>query len=282
MKKKINFCLLLFLFCSINSFAQTSKSNTTPHLSKAQKVKDSIEFAKFKENHPEDFLHKRLAMKLIDGSYVVEGYTTLIEIKDNHLTDSVYHNFIPGMPDTSTITPFNDIKISDSKVKIEIFPLFPLLNGKNMDSAEITPEEPDLIVNNKIGKLPISNFDLNSRAIKLSVNGKIVFDWKPVENFVKQVSKFSEKSIGLNFRMFGYTYGYIICDTNVNLNDQLLIEIKNTNNNWMIDRYNITRVAASPKVVAIIPSVNQQIPTLKNDIFIAQKKTSRLNRLIEN
>jgi hypothetical protein len=68
----------------------------------------------------------------------------------------------------------------------------------------------------------------------------------------------------------------------VNLNDQLLIEIKNTNNNWMIDRYNITRVAASPKVVAIIPSVNQQIPTLKNDIFIAQKKTSRLNRLIEN
>jgi hypothetical protein len=282
MKKKINFCLLLVIVCSLSTFAQNSKANKTFHLSKEQKLKDSIEFAKFKKENPEKFLNERLPLKLLNGGYVVEGYTTLIQIKNNHVKGSVYHNFIPGMPDTSTITPFNDIKIADSKITVVLFPLFPIMGGKDIDSTEIISQEPDLIVNNKIGKLPVSDFNLNSRAIRVSINGKILFDWRPLESFAKQANKFSERFISLNLRQFGYTYGYAICDTNLNLNDQVLIEIKNTKNNWMIDRYNITRVPVSPKVAAVIPSVNNQISDNKIEIFIGQKKTSTLNQVKEN
>jgi anti-sigma regulatory factor (Ser/Thr protein kinase) len=276
MKKKINFCLLLVMFCSINTFAQNSNANKTLHLSKEQKLKDSIEFAKFKKENPEKFLYKRLPLTLLHGGYVVEGYTTLIQIKNNHLKDSVDHNFIPGMPDTSTITPFNDIKITDSKITVVLFPLFPIMGGKDIDSTEIIPQEPDLIINNKIGKLPVSDFNLNSRAIKITINGKILFDWKPLEGFAKQANKFSEKFIGLNLREFGYAYGYTICDTNLNLNDQILIEVKDTKNNWMIDRYNITRVAVSPDISAVIPVDKNGKILSKETISFNQKKNFSL------
>ena len=286
MKKKFNFCLLLSL-CSISAFAQTKKINKNNsinpiHLSKEQKLKDSIEFAKFKQNHPQDFLNERLPIKLLNDGFVVEGFSTLIQIKDNHVFDSVYHNFIPGMPDTSTVSPFNDLKITDSKINIELFPLVPIMTGNDADSIEVTLQEPDLIINNKIGKLPVGDFNLKSRAIRISINGKILFDWKPLENFAKNACKFSERVMSFNVRLFGYSYGYAICDTNLELNDQLLIEIKNTKNNWMIDRYNITRIAVSPKVAAVGPSVNNQISDNKNEMFIRQKKTSILNQVKEN
>ena len=57
MNTKFNFCLLLSSLFTINGFAQ----NATLGLSKEQKLKDSIEFAKFKKNYPENFLNKRLA-----------------------------------------------------------------------------------------------------------------------------------------------------------------------------------------------------------------------------
>jgi hypothetical protein len=66
-----------------------------------------MEFAKFKKENPEKFLNERLPLKLLNGGYVVEGYTTLIQIKNNHVSDSVYNNFIARMPDTSTVTPLN-------------------------------------------------------------------------------------------------------------------------------------------------------------------------------
>ncbi|MEO8853088.1 MAG: hypothetical protein ABI359_04870, partial [Ginsengibacter sp.] len=94
MKKKIKFCLLILMLFTIDTFAQ----NASLGLSKEQKVKDSIEFAKFKKNYPENFLNKRLPIKLIEDGYVISGFSTSIQITDNIVKDSVYHNFHPGMP----------------------------------------------------------------------------------------------------------------------------------------------------------------------------------------
>lgn len=278
MKKKINFCLFLLMFCSINTFGQYSKPNKTLELSKEQKLKDSIDFAKFKQNHPEDFLNERLPIKLLNGGYVISGYRTAIQIKNNQVTDSVYHNFIPGMPDTTTVNPFSNVKVTDENIEVNLFSHLIMSGGKDHDSAEITPIEPDLIVNNKMGKLPVSDFNINSIAIKISINGKLLFDWKSLRNFPKQAYKVSEKFLDFHGgSMYGYIYGYTICNTAMNINDQLLIEIKTTKNNWMIDRYNITRVTASPNISALIPIDKNGKLLPKETISLNQKKTLALN-----
>ncbi|MBS1735697.1 MAG: hypothetical protein JSS98_03740 [Bacteroidetes bacterium] len=287
MKKKINFCLVILILCSICAFAQKNPSNKSKSvnalLSKEQKFKDSAEFAKFKEKNPDRFLNKRLPIKLIGDGYVVEGFSTAIQMKGNLIKDSVYHNFYPGMPDTTTVSPFNDIKVTNSKINIELFSNLMMMGGKNRDSAEITSVEPDLIVDNKIGNFPISDFYLNSIAIKISINGKLLFDWKPIEDFSKKADKVSEKFLDFHEGgMYGYIYGHSICDTNLNINDQLLIEIKNTKNNWMIDRYNITRVEASPNILGIQPLNNKTNSANKGFTLISQKKTLALNPMKEN
>lgn len=278
MKKKINFCLLVLAFCSNKTLAQT---NTT-HLSKEQQIKDSIEFAKFKQTHPEEFLNERLPLKLLDGSYVVSGFSTGIQIKNNHVKDSVYHNFHPGMPDTSTVIPFNDIKVIDKSISINLFSHLLMTNEKKY-FHEITSLDQDVETSLKIGHFPIGDFSDNLTAIKISINGKLLFDWKAINKFPKQLYKTSSKfdSSGKGISMFFYSYGYNICDTSLNINDQLLIEIKNTKNNWMIDRYNITRVAALPDISAIIPINEKQNQTDKNVVTFSQKKISLLNQIKE-
>jgi hypothetical protein len=278
MKRKINFCMLFLILASINSFAQKTETNNSLHLTKEQQYKDSIDFAKFKQKHPEDFLNERLPTKLLDDSYVIGGFSTAIRIKNNHVKDSVYHNFNPEMPDTTTVIPFNDIKVTDSKINIDLFSHLIMMGGKDRDSAEITSLDPDYWPTAKISKLPFADFYFNSTAIKISINGKLLFDWQILNSFPKHSFKASEKFnvSGGSGSSFGFYYGYDICDTTLNINDQLLIEIKNIKNNWMIDRYNITRVAASPNISAIIP-INENKNQLNNFINFSQKKTSFLN-----
>ena len=253
------------MFFTIQTFAQ----NASLHLSKEQKVKDSIEFAKFKKNYPENFLNKRLPIKLIEDGYVIKGFSTNIQITDNIVKDSVYHNFHPGMPDTSTVIPFNNIKIAGSNLNINLFSHLVMMGGNHTDSSNIIPVDPNLIVNNKIGKLPIDDFDASATSIKILINGKIMSDWMPLKNFAKQSYEFSEKSFDFGgVKMSGYSYGYNICNLKLQLNDQVLIEIKNDKNNWMIDRYNITRVAAAPEISSFI------LPNGNKDFFVVGDKSS--------
>ena len=229
---------------TIDTFAQNASLN----LSKEQKVKDSIEFAKFKKNYPEYFLNKRLPIKLIDGNYVVQGYMTYLQINNNQVKDSVYHNFHPGMPDTTTVIPFNDIKVSGSQININLFGALILMGGDKYDSASVTSVVPDLM-----GKRKIGDFISDSTSVKISINGKIMSDWMPLKTFTKQSYEISEKALDFGgVKMSSYSYGYNICNLKLQLNDQVLIEIKNDKNNWMIDRYNITRVAAAPEISSFI------------------------------
>jgi hypothetical protein len=277
MKTKINFCLLLLTLLTINVFAQ----NANLELSKEQKVKDSIEFAKFKKNYPENFLNKRLPVKLIASGYLINGFSTGIQITDNIVKDSVYHNFHPGMPDTSTVIPFNDIKIVGDNLNLNLFSHIGLMGGNRTDSSMIHSLDNNLIVKNKVGTLPIGDFDANTTSLKISINGKVLSDWEPLKDFTKQCYEFSEKSLSYNVTMSGYSYGYNICNLKLQLNDQVLIEIKNDKNNWMIDRYNITRVAAAPKISSFIFSNGNKNIVVEGDKSSFEKKTLFLKQSIK-
>src|ERR1035437_8345621 len=269
--KQIIFLILLLLQYQVQGFSQTGKGQIT--LTKEQKLADSIQFEKFKKENPEFFLNKRLPIKLINGGYFVSGYTTGIRIINNHIQDSVYHNFHPGMPDTTTIIPFNDIKVTDQQISINLFSQLHLMGGKNYDSSSINPTEQEFEWRFKGKTIPFGDFLANTTAMKISINGKLLFNWKPINDFAKQVYKQYEKFNSHGGGMYSYDYGYDICDTTLNINDQLLIEIKNTKNNWMVDRYNITRVGITPNISAIISSGNKNMVAVTG-----QKKTLLLNR----
>ena len=257
MKQKLIFLIAIFLLLQ-NVFAQTP--NRTP-----EKIKqDSIEFEKFRKGNPELFLNKRLPVFLIDGSYEVSGYSTAIQIKNNHIKDSVYHNFHPGMPDTSTVTPYNDIKVTDARINVHLFGTLLIMGGSGYDSASITPVSMSYILSQDWIKKGISekkklsqfinDYKSDSTEIRISINGKLLFNWKKLSQFAKETYETSERFSRFgNAKMWGFNYGYAICDTTININDQLLIEIKEDKKGWMIDRYNITRVSAMPVISSLVP-----------------------------
>src|ERR1035437_10281171 len=154
--KQIIFLILLLLQYQVQGFSQTGKGQIT--LTKEQKLADSIQFEKFKKENPEFFLNKRLPIKLINGGYFVSGYTTGIRIINNHIQDSVYHNFHPGMPDTTTIIPFNDIKVTDQQISINLFSQLRLMGGKIMTPLQLHPLNRNLNGNLKERKYPLAIF----------------------------------------------------------------------------------------------------------------------------
>lgn len=264
--KKIIYLLFLVPLLHTAAFSQGAKKALT----KEQKLSDSIAFEKFRKENPERFLNNRLPVKLMDGAYAVIGYSTGIKIESTHIKDSVYHNFQPGMPDTSTVIPFSDIKVTDQHLAINLFSHLLLSGSKDRNSSSIVPvEESDI---KKNWNLPLGDFFTNEVLIKISLNGKLLFDWKSINKFPKYVYRISE-NFNHNGGMFDYSYGYAICDTNINIHDQLLVEIKSLKNNWMIDRYNITRVAASPNI-SFITSGDKVL--VNNENTLHQKKTSLL------
>ncbi|MGC4104628.1 hypothetical protein [Ferruginibacter sp.] len=243
-------------------------------LTPQQKKADSISFEKFRKNYPDEFEDNRPPTQLLDGSYSVAGYSSVIQLTNNHIKDKVYHNFHPGMPDTSTVNPYNDIKITDAGVQLNFF--YPgFASGPASFDAYITPVNRSFIKNNRIDGAPVNIIQKNMYSIRLSINGKLIYDWKPLNSFKETIYKSGSKwklpnstDIGESFE---YGQGWAICDTTININDQLLIEVKNDNNNWMVDRYNITRVAVSPTVSAVTGMDNKIIA----DSNSLEKKTSR-------
>ena len=86
----------------------------------------------------------------------------------------------------------------------------------------------------------------------------------------------TSKDKNIDFWVTQYTQGYHIADEHLKINDQLLIEIKSDKNGWMMDRFNFTRVAASPVVSSIIPTDEQNkiLPKEEAAVTLVEKKTS--------
>lgn len=299
-QKSITLLILILLFVNL-AFTQPNRS--------AEKIKqDSIEFIKLRTENPELFQNKRIPITLVDGNYYIKGFHSLgIRIVNNHVVDSVNHNFNLGSTETGII-PYNSVQVSDESISIDLLKSNVFTDGKNTDSAIIRKFDERDIKNGKIeGKLITSKgwrppfiefsksitnidsiqFDLvpfkaDSIKIRISINGKLLFDWMPLINFPLSSYYTSQKWLivkehkKLDFCFTQYGQGYHIADEHLKINDQLLVEIKSDKNGWMVDRFNITRVAASPVISSIIPTdeQNKALSKEKAIVTLVEKKTS--------
>lgn len=276
MKKSFILCLLMAVY-----FAGISQTETrTP-----QKIKeDKKGFEDFKKREPELFLNKRLPVKLKDGAFFVKGFGEIgVRLTNNHLVDSVYHNFHLGSTETGII-PYNNILVTESTASIDIIKTLVFTDASATDSSSITLLDTSAIqtgrLDNKafhfgdnysnfvvrqendepdsIAVKPISEKDIE---IRISINGKLLFDWTSLYQFPKNIFKSIQKWPPTKktgpFWVLGYGYGFHIADQPLAVNDQLLIEIKETKKGWMLDRFNITRVSVKPSIASIQKESNK-------------------------
>lgn len=309
MKQRI-FSLFIFAMLLCNySFSQVNPLFNT--LTPKQRAEDSLSYLKSKIEHPEMFLNKRLPVTLLDGNYYVPGYAAFgIRITNNHLIDSVYHNFNRGS-DGSGIPSYNSMQVTEEKVMIDL--MNPMFFGgySSHDSCSMLQIDPSHLKEGRIDNKPYSDnvkvtntvmnkynnffidtvgiqeFKGDSTEIRISLNGKLLFDWTPLDKFTKNVFKSASRwgpIKGEYMWTIQYNYGYHICDQNLKINDQLLIEIKDDRNGWMLDRFNITRVAAQPAISSVIPTDSKNIPLSKEEgkISVVEKKTSRLIQMLKS
>lgn len=289
------------------SFSQSNPIFST--LTPKQRAEDSLAYLKIRKEHPEIFLNKRLPVTLLDGNYFVSGYASLgIRITNNHLIDSVYHNFNMGTMG-SGIPPYNSMQVTEEKVTIDLMnPMF-FEGYQSADSCSMVQLDQshlkEGILDNKpytdkpghdgvmsqhnnffLDSVGIQEFKGDSTKIRISLNGKLLFDWTPLNKFTKNVFKSSSRMGPIKDNYFWtiqYHYGYHICDENLKINDQLLIEIKEDKKGWMLDRFNITRVATQPGISSVIPTDNKNIPLIKEDgkVSVVEKKTSYLALMLK-
>lgn len=299
-QKSIPFLICIVLLSNL-AFTQPNRS--------PEKIKqDSIEFVKYRNDHPELFQNKRSSITLADGNYYIKGFHSLgIRIVNNHVVDSVNHNFHLGSTETGII-PYNSVQISDENISIDLLSTNAFTDGRNTDSAIITKIDETSIKNgkidsklitskgwnpffikignsntkNKLDSIHIIQFKGDPTEIRISVNGKLLFDWMPLNKFPISTYYNTQKYLltkgdkKLDFWFTQYTQGYHIADEHLKINDQLLVEIKSDKNGWMMDRFNFTRVAATPVVSSIIPTDEQNKALVKEKavVTLVEKKTS--------
>ncbi len=268
----------------------------TPNRTPAEIIQDSLAFEKLKNEEPEIFLNKRLPTKLLDGNYYVKGFNAFgIRIVNNYLVDSVNHNFHLGSTEQN-IVPYNSIKVTEEKIAIDLIVSYFVSEAKNADSAQISvldttnlkrglldghhysPKGPSSHMGPSMSVVPDSigfnKFYGQDCEIRISLNGKLLFDWKKLTEFPKNVFKSAQKWPPTKYGPFwivAYGYGFHISDQNLAINDQLLVEIKDTKKGWMLDRFNFTRVASQPTITKINPSSKNQFN--KAGAISIEKKT---------
>lgn len=279
--------LLLFINSAIGQETRTP-----------EKIKqDSIEQEQFKKNNPELYRDRRKAISLIDGSSYINGYNSLgIRIQQNHIVDSVNHNFNLGSKEKGII-PYNDIKVSDETVSIELFnsnfffneshthdtSSLDLIGNEHIRNGKIdakytnskgwssflTTMGTSPIIDKKVNSIKLNTQTEDGYEIRISINGKLLFDWTSLQKFSKNTYHFAQrdkltiKDSTIGFWFTGYGQGYQIPTQKLKMNDQLLIEIKNTKNGWMLDRFNITRTAIKPYWGAAITADSIKYKTKK-------------------
>jgi len=255
--------VLLLLLLGYVAHAQTP--NRTP--AKIEEDKKAAE--EYKKLYPEWYRFNRMPLILQDGSAYIHGWVSGLWVQDNHFVDSVHSNFHVDMPDTTTFTPYSAISLGGPKMRIYFMKDLYMQTDSDAKGS-ITPTDSAGWLKDSIdffaGKWPHAmGFAFGKHVgaavnvtyyIRLTLNGNILYDWKKLDDlpsvFCKGVD--SSRMRGKYHEMFtnlSYGYAYLICDTTLGLHDQLLIEVKESRQNWMIDRYNITRTAATPQASAI-------------------------------
>jgi hypothetical protein len=257
------FVLLLLITVASPTWAQTP--NRTP-----EKIEqDRKEMERFRKLYPEQFRFNRAPFILEDSSTLILGYGgDCLWLQNNYLIDSIHNNFHNEMPDTSTVTPYSAISVGGPRITLSFaHGLVGMATGTGKivptDSATFTRDTAALYRKWRAGQLKgISTFMVarpdtaDPIYVRLSLNGRPIFDWKKLDDLPATFCKGSETYVlrGYNYPpMTSMNFGksYFICDTNLNVNDQLLVEIKESKKNWMLGRFNFTRVAASPQPTAL-------------------------------
>ena len=244
---------------------------------------DSLDFEKFEKEEPALFENRRLATRLMNGSSIIDGYSTNIEIYHNYILDSLDHNFNPSMPDTSTGIPFSQVRVTEAKINVILFSHLILGHYNSNTEAYVTPFPTSLVTNNMVENMPLGDFN-NDFEIRESINGRIIFNWKKIKDFAHQPYKAGVIHKGVDEFMYGYSYGYAICDTIINTNDQVLIEIKRSRGNLMVDRYNITRDGVRPFLAKLIIGFGEEKGerTIRYDSQQIQKGRSLAGKALDS
>jgi hypothetical protein len=242
-------------------------------LSPEKRVQDSIEFSNFKKNNPDLFKSTRFVKKTNDGSTIVPGYMSVsLRLQNQSLADSAYFNFHPGMPDTSTLTPYVAINVYGEKTTISLLS-YTILSSSNFQEVTFEPvkEVPAEFQKNG-GRMGEPNNNGNPLWVRMSLNGKPLGDWERLDKYPYSIYKESAKMVMTlmsnkkdTFGMGDYTYNFTISTISLNINDQLLIEVKDTKKNWMLERFNITRITPKP-VIALIMHDPSSARTMNNFI----------------
>lgn len=255
--------LIFFILCCTAAAAQTP--NRTPE----QIRRDSIDREKHKKLYPEMYRFNRAPYQLLDSSYVIMGFIQQFRLEDNVIVDSIHNNFHTDMPDTTTFTPYSSISVGGPRVKVSYL-VGTAFNG--LGPGSLVPytheafEKDSIDVRNgadtakgiwmvpQIGRLRSDDVYY----VRITLNGKPVLDWTEIRVlpsvFLKGTERFKFRepnTKGMPLTQSTYGDAYTICDTTLNVNDQLLIELKERNRNWMLERLNFTRVPATPRVSAV-------------------------------
>ena len=240
MKNKILFITIALLFVFVG-FSQTK--NATPE----SKRKDSLEMASFKLQYPEAFKFNIAPLKLTDNSLYIIGFMSGIRLQNNIIADSIYRNYHSDMPDTSSVIPYASLTVIGERATLQYLQYAMFSSWDKTAKHSIEPITNTAGIKNIfLPKKEDEKFYLR-KSIRISINGKLLFNWKKVADFKRQLCKVgSYQSESSNF--YGYGYVFSLCDTSLAINDQLFIEIKDDSTNQMMDSYNITRKAVAPKV----------------------------------
>jgi hypothetical protein len=269
--------LAFYFFLQSGVFAQTP--NRTPE----QKAKDDKELAEFKKNYPQLFTNNRWPLTLEDGATYVDGYRTSIVLKGNTIVDSLQSNFHADMPDTTTVMPFTKVPVGGAEVHAF------LADGIGIISiggeASITPIDSMAMTMDTTFAAQMKanrhflNYGDTTRAIRISLNGRVLLDWTPLGHFPRQLCEFRQNFIGKSAQHgynFSYGFTYHLYDTTLAIHDQLVIEVKYIRKNWLMDSYNIIRTASSPALSSLVVPPSNEDGVAGNPVtFLSrEKKTS--------
>ncbi|WP_162852655.1 hypothetical protein [Dinghuibacter silviterrae] len=218
--------------------------------------------------YPEWYRFNRMPFILEDSSAIIQGFTTSLRLRNNYVVDSIHNNFHTNMPDTTTVTPYSSISVGGPRVTIsyengvvgmelgraKIVPY--TLEGMRKDSLRFMSGDTMARGAYMFYREPEPQFR-DTFYVRLTLNGRLLYDWKPLPSLPATFCKGTETYVLRGEQKYppmpftGYGYEYLICDTTLNVHDQLLVEIKESRRNWMVGRYNFTRVATAPQADAL-------------------------------
>lgn len=257
---------LCILLCLLNAGVATRAQ--TPNRTPEQKRSDSLAQLENERLYPEIYRFNRAPFILKDSSAMIMGFgRSSLRLQNNYIVDSIHNNFHNDMPDTTTVTPYSAVSVGGPRVTISYAAgLIPMGIG----SGEILPTTIEAMRKDSVA---MRNGDTSFRGsimfpglttgpfldtfyVRLTLNGRLLSDWKDLQSLPATFSKGIETFVlrGKHYppmHSTGWAYTYLICDTVLNVHDQLLIEIKDSKRNWMLARFNFTRVATAPQASAL-------------------------------